>query len=115
MALPCADNGFDAAVMALIFFVPDPAKGVADMKHVVKPGGAISAYVWDVLEPGGFPDGGDAGGTAQPRHHPNDAAARGGLAHGRLARSMDRGRGWTIYRGAPYAISDYEFAPASAR
>jgi ubiquinone/menaquinone biosynthesis C-methylase UbiE len=56
MALPCEDDGFDAAVMALvIFFVPDPAKAVAEMKRVVKPGGAISAYVWDVLEPGGFP------------------------------------------------------------
>jgi ubiquinone/menaquinone biosynthesis C-methylase UbiE len=56
MALPCADNRFDAAVMALvIFFVPEPAQGVAEMKRVVKPGGAISAYVWDVLEPGGFP------------------------------------------------------------
>jgi ubiquinone/menaquinone biosynthesis C-methylase UbiE len=56
LALPCEDQSFDAAVMALvIFFVPDPAKGVAEMKRVVKPGGVISAYVWDILEPGGFP------------------------------------------------------------
>ena len=56
MALPCADGHFDAAVMALvIFFVPDPAQGVAEMMRVVKPGGSVSAYVWDVLEPGGFP------------------------------------------------------------
>jgi ubiquinone/menaquinone biosynthesis C-methylase UbiE len=55
-ALPVDDHSFDAAVMALvIFFVPDPAKGVAEMVRVVKPGGAISAYVWDLLEPGGFP------------------------------------------------------------
>jgi SAM-dependent methyltransferase len=58
MALPCDNDSFDAAVMALvIFFVPEPAKGVAEMKRVVKPGGAICAYAWDVLEPGGFPLG----------------------------------------------------------
>jgi ubiquinone/menaquinone biosynthesis C-methylase UbiE len=56
LALPCADDRFDAAVMALVlFFVPEPAQGVAEMKRVVKPGGSVSAYVWDVLEPGGFP------------------------------------------------------------
>jgi SAM-dependent methyltransferase len=56
MALPFNDNSFDAAVMALvIFFVPEPNQGVAEMKRVVKPGGRISAYAWDLLEPGGFP------------------------------------------------------------
>ena len=55
MALPFADNSFDAAVMALvIFFVPDPAKGVAEMARVVRPGGTVSAYAWDMLG-GGFP------------------------------------------------------------
>ncbi len=56
MALPCENERFDAAVMALvIFFVPEPAQGVAEMKRVVKPGGMVCAYVWDMLEPGGFP------------------------------------------------------------
>jgi len=56
MALPFGDGVFDTAVMALVlFFVPDPAKGVAEMTRVVKPGGTVCAYVWDVLEPGGFP------------------------------------------------------------
>ena len=55
MALPCPDGAFDAAVMALvIFFVPDPAKGVAEMARVVRPGGGVCAYAWDILG-GGFP------------------------------------------------------------
>jgi SAM-dependent methyltransferase len=55
MTLPFPDNSFDAAVMALvIFFVPDPAKGVAEMARVVAPGGTIAAYTWDVLG-GGLP------------------------------------------------------------
>lgn len=58
MALPFGDDRFDAAVMALvIFFVPEPKQGVAEMKRVVKPGGTVSAYAWDILEPGGFPMG----------------------------------------------------------
>ena len=55
MALPFAQHRFDAAVMALvIFFVPDPAQGVAEMARVVQPGGLVAAYAWDVLG-GGFP------------------------------------------------------------
>ena len=55
MALPWPDRSFDAAVMALvIFFVPDPARGVAEMARVVRPGGSVSAYAWDLLG-GGFP------------------------------------------------------------
>ena len=53
MALPFADGSIDAAVMALvIFFVPDPAKGVAEMARVTAPGGLVAAYAWD------FPGGG---------------------------------------------------------
>lgn len=55
MALPFADDTFDAAVMPLvIFFVPDPARGVAEMARVVRPGGLVTAYAWD-LPGGGFP------------------------------------------------------------
>jgi len=55
MALPFPDDTFDAAVMPLvIFFVPDPAKGVAEMARVVCPGGLITAYAWDMFG-GGFP------------------------------------------------------------
>src|SRR3954466_15349411 len=55
MALPFPDDTFDAAVMPLvIFFVPDPATGVAEMARVVRPGGLVSAYGWD-MPGGGFP------------------------------------------------------------
>jgi SAM-dependent methyltransferase len=55
MALPFPADRFDAAVMALvIFFVSDPAKGVAEMARVVCPGGMVATYVWDVFG-GGFP------------------------------------------------------------
>jgi SAM-dependent methyltransferase len=55
MAQPFADRSFDAAVMPLvIFFVPDPATGVAEMARVVRRGGIVAAYAWD-LPGGGFP------------------------------------------------------------
>lgn len=55
MAQPFPDNAFDVAVMPLvIFFVPDPPKGVAEMVRVVGPGGTVAAYAWDMAG-GGFP------------------------------------------------------------
>ena len=55
MALPFADDAFDAAVMPLvIFFVPDPATGVAEMARVVGRGGIVTAYAWN-MPGGGFP------------------------------------------------------------
>ena len=55
MDLPYADGTVDAAMMGLVlFFVPDPARGVAEMARVVAPGGIVAAYAWDILG-GGFP------------------------------------------------------------
>jgi len=55
MALPVPDGDADAALMALVlFFVPDPAAGVAEMCRAVRPGGLVAAYHWDILC-GGFP------------------------------------------------------------
>ena len=55
MNLPCEDDAFDVAVMALVlFFVPEPAKGLAEMHRVVGDGGVVAAYSWDVLG-GGSP------------------------------------------------------------
>lgn len=55
MALPYPDDSFDAAVMPLvIFFVPEPRRGVSEMARVVRLGGTVSAYAWDMVD-GGFP------------------------------------------------------------
>ena len=41
--------------MALVItFVPDPAKAVAEMARVVRPGGVVATYMWDMLN-GGVP------------------------------------------------------------
>jgi SAM-dependent methyltransferase len=41
--------------MALVItFVPDPAKAVAEMARVVRPGGVVATYMWDTLN-GGVP------------------------------------------------------------
>ena len=48
LELPYADASFDIAVMALVIhFVTDPAKSVAEMTRVVRPGGWVASYVWD--------------------------------------------------------------------
>jgi SAM-dependent methyltransferase len=55
MALPYGAAQFDVAVMPLvIFFLSDPALGVAEMARVVRPGGLVAAYSWD-MPAGGFP------------------------------------------------------------
>jgi SAM-dependent methyltransferase len=55
MALPFPDDRFDGAIMTLvIFFVPEPAKGVAEMARVVAPGGTVATYAWDMAG-GGYP------------------------------------------------------------
>jgi SAM-dependent methyltransferase len=55
LALPFGDGVFDAAVMPLvIFFVPEPGRGVAEMVRVVGSGGVVAAYAWD-MPGGGFP------------------------------------------------------------
>lgn len=55
LALPFADRSYDAALMALVIaFLPNPAKAVAEMARVVRPGGWIATYMWDIAG-GGVP------------------------------------------------------------
>ena len=54
-SLPFADGSFDAAAMALVIsYLPDPVKGAAEMARVVRPGGWVATYMWD-LPGGGLP------------------------------------------------------------
>ncbi|MGD9921960.1 MAG: class I SAM-dependent methyltransferase [Pseudorhodoplanes sp.] len=54
-ALPLADDSADAAVMALVIsFVTNPAKAIAEMARVTRPGGWVATYMWD-LERDGVP------------------------------------------------------------
>ena len=47
-ALPYADGSFDRAFSSLVLhFIPDAAKAVAEMRRVVRPGGTVTAAVWD--------------------------------------------------------------------
>lgn len=51
-ALPFGDGQFDVAAMALVIsFVPEPLKAIAEMVRVVRPGGWVATYMWDI--PGG--------------------------------------------------------------
>jgi SAM-dependent methyltransferase len=50
-SLPLPDRRFDAVVSGLALnFVPDPARAVAELVRVVRPGGGVAAYVWDYAE-----------------------------------------------------------------
>jgi SAM-dependent methyltransferase len=47
-ALQFKDASFDHAMALLVMnFIPDPGKAVAEMKRVTRPGGIVSACVWD--------------------------------------------------------------------
>jgi SAM-dependent methyltransferase len=48
-ALPFGEARFDVAVMALVVtYLSDPGKAVSEMARVVRPGGWVATYVWDV-------------------------------------------------------------------
>ena len=95
MAPPFDDDAFDAAVMPLvIFFVPDPARGVAEMARVVRAGGIVTAYAWDM--PGnGFSVRGVAGRDARTGRNRATAAESRRVQYRRHARVV----AWCRCRG----------------
>jgi ubiquinone/menaquinone biosynthesis C-methylase UbiE len=53
--LPFGDDGFDVATMALVIaFLREPLKAASEMARVVRPGGWVATYMWDLLG-GGVP------------------------------------------------------------
>jgi SAM-dependent methyltransferase len=47
-ALPFSDGTFDVVASALVInFIPDRARGVAEMRRVARPYGMVGGYVWD--------------------------------------------------------------------
>lgn len=103
MALPFPPDSFDAAVMALVLvFVPDPAKGIAEMVRVVRPGGMVATYMWDMLG-GGFPLDAILGemramGLAPPRPPQMDASRMEAL------RDLWTGAGLTVVETRGIAV-----------
>lgn len=67
-ALPYSDGSFDRAFSQLVLqFIPDAPRAVAEMKRVVRPGGTVTACVWDMF--GGSPHNRmvwDAAGVLDP-------------------------------------------------
>lgn len=52
-ALPFSDGTFDVVASALVInFIPDRARGVAEMRRVTRPYGMVGGYVWDFAADG---------------------------------------------------------------
>jgi ubiquinone/menaquinone biosynthesis C-methylase UbiE len=46
--LPFPDDTFDVVASALVInFIPRPARALAEMRRVARPGGVLAGYVWD--------------------------------------------------------------------
>ncbi|MGW3606009.1 class I SAM-dependent methyltransferase [Micromonospora sp. NPDC005161] len=80
-ALPLSDRAVDVVVSGLALnFVPEPARAVAEFARVVRPAGAVAAYVWDYAD-----------GMAMMRHFWAAAAQLDPVAAG-----LDEGHRFTV-------------------
>jgi SAM-dependent methyltransferase len=86
--LPSPSASYDAVVSGLMLnFVPDPARAVAEMARVARPGAVVAAYVWDYA------------GRMELMRHFWDAAE----ALDPAARGLDEGRRFPLCRPEPLA------------
>jgi SAM-dependent methyltransferase len=47
--LPFNENSFDVVVSALVLnFIPEQKRALSEMRRVLRPGGCVAAYVWDL-------------------------------------------------------------------
>ncbi len=87
-ALPSGDAAYDAVVSGLVLnFVPEPARAVAEMARVARPGAVAAVYVWDYA------------GRMELMRHFWDAA----VALDPAARELDEGRRFPLCRPAALA------------
>jgi SAM-dependent methyltransferase len=87
-ALPFSEGSFDVSVSGLVLnFVPRPARAVAELGRVTRPGGTVAAYVWDYA------------GEMQLIRRFWEAAAAVDAA----AAALDEGRRFPITRPGPLA------------
>lgn len=101
-SLPVPDASVDAAISGLVLnFVPEPARAVAEMARVVRPGGVAAAYVWDYA------------GRMELMRHFWDAA----VALDPAARELDEGTRFPICRPEALAqlFSEAGFSEVEAR
>lgn len=106
--LPWADGAFDAALASLVLgFMRDPDRGVREMARVTRPGGTVSACMWDIA----------TGGmtmlhtfwTAVRRLDPGVRGERrmAGTAEGDIAQRLERAGLQEVRQGVLTARADY--------
>jgi SAM-dependent methyltransferase len=104
--LPFPGASFDKTVSALVVnFIPDPARAVKEMIRVTKPGGVITAAVWD------YGDGmrmlrvfWDEAGALEPALEPRDEAHMPLCGRGELA-ALFRREGLANVQEVPLTIA----------
>jgi SAM-dependent methyltransferase len=86
--LPFPDDSFDASLAELVVhFMTDPVAGVSEMRRVTRPGGVISACVWD-FEGGRAPQSRFFRALRAVTGSAEDESDRTGAGRGQLARLL---------------------------